>query len=300
MTLSGSGGSREPEPRSGRGEGLGEEVVVEFAKELRALRASAASPAFRSMAKATHYSHSALAEATSGRRLPTEAVVRAFASACGADADIWAAKLAAAQAGAATAASIGDEAETETAAEPVRRPRLRALTLRSAVVVGLAAVGAAAGALWAESASGGSASGSTAVQSMAALPTVLPSVAASAQAMDGSDPVAAGCVKDAVLVDKLPVMQNATQVGALEIKYSRKCSAAWARAYLYDGQARGFADVSLRMGDGRSVSFADLVTTVPVYTNVLSVQPNGCVQAAVGVLLGTGSTVTAQTPCEAP
>jgi transcriptional regulator with XRE-family HTH domain len=313
MTLREGGGSLGPGPQQGAAQGSAQvsaqesahgskqDVAPEFAKRLRALRASASSPTFRSMAKATHYSHSALAEATSGRRLPTEAVVRAFATACGADADAWAADLAAVHAETTTASSAEPDRHIESATpeEQAEKTRRKALILRAAEVVGTLVVGGAIGAVCAVSASGGTTSVDPA-RPIASLPTMLPSLAASALAMDGSDPVSAQCVKDATLVDKVPVMQNATQVGALEIKYSRRCSAAWGRAYLYDGQPRGFADVSLRTGDGRSVSFADLVTTVPVYTDVLSVRPGSCIQAAVDVLLGTGSTITAQTPCETP
>jgi anti-sigma factor RsiW len=45
------------------------------------------------MARITHYSSSTLAEATVGKRLPTEPVVKAFVTACGEDPAEWIAML---------------------------------------------------------------------------------------------------------------------------------------------------------------------------------------------------------------
>jgi transcriptional regulator with XRE-family HTH domain len=65
-----------------------------FAEQLRALREQAGSPSYRDLARRTHFSASTLAEAVSGRRLPSVAVVRALATAYGANPDEWATKLA--------------------------------------------------------------------------------------------------------------------------------------------------------------------------------------------------------------
>lgn len=61
-----------------------------FAEELRQLRAEAGSPSFRVMSRKAHYAPSTLAEATRGVRMPTRAVVEAFARACDADPAEWA------------------------------------------------------------------------------------------------------------------------------------------------------------------------------------------------------------------
>ncbi|NEA98520.1 AAA family ATPase [Streptomyces sp. SID13726] len=63
--------------------------VQRLAHDLRGLRASAGSPAYRLMARRAHYSAAALALAASGERLPSLAVVLAYARACGADAAPW-------------------------------------------------------------------------------------------------------------------------------------------------------------------------------------------------------------------
>ncbi|WP_405770811.1 hypothetical protein [Streptomyces sp. NBC_01538] len=67
----------------------GEGPVQRFACELRALRADAGSPTYRSMACRAHYSPTALAQAAAGDRLPSLAVVMAFVRACGGNADDW-------------------------------------------------------------------------------------------------------------------------------------------------------------------------------------------------------------------
>ncbi|AUG79605.1 hypothetical protein CFP65_4887 [Kitasatospora sp. MMS16-BH015] len=60
-----------------------------FALELRELRRTAGSPPYRRLAASTNYSASTLAEATAGRRLPSEAVLAAFVTACGGDPAQW-------------------------------------------------------------------------------------------------------------------------------------------------------------------------------------------------------------------
>jgi WD40 repeat protein/transcriptional regulator with XRE-family HTH domain len=63
--------------------------VHRFAHELRLLRREAGSPSYRTMAQRARFSVTALSRAASGERLPSAAVVRAYAQACGADPDAW-------------------------------------------------------------------------------------------------------------------------------------------------------------------------------------------------------------------
>ncbi|MFF7472340.1 helix-turn-helix domain-containing protein [Streptomyces sp. NPDC008092] len=60
-----------------------------FAHELRTLRARAGSPPYRTMSERAGVSVAALARAASGERLPSVAVARAYARACGADPEEW-------------------------------------------------------------------------------------------------------------------------------------------------------------------------------------------------------------------
>lgn len=64
--------------------------VAEFAHELRKLRRDAGHPTYRALTATTHYSHSTLADAARGTRLPTLEVTRAFVRACGGDEQEWA------------------------------------------------------------------------------------------------------------------------------------------------------------------------------------------------------------------
>ncbi|WP_206061471.1 WD40 repeat domain-containing protein [Nonomuraea basaltis] len=63
--------------------------VQRLAHELRGLRDSAGRPSYRTMAKAAHYSVTALAEAAGGERLPSLAVTLAYVAACGGDRAAW-------------------------------------------------------------------------------------------------------------------------------------------------------------------------------------------------------------------
>lgn len=64
--------------------------VQRFASELRQLRRDAGLPTYRELAKRAHYSATVLADAASGRRLPTLAAVLAYVRACGGEPAGWA------------------------------------------------------------------------------------------------------------------------------------------------------------------------------------------------------------------
>ncbi|MEV6940687.1 hypothetical protein AB0N07_01410 [Streptomyces sp. NPDC051172] len=72
---------RPVDPRAG--------AVQRLAHELRVLREAAGKPTYRVMAGRTDFSVSVLAQAASGERLPSLAVVLAYAQACGADSAEW-------------------------------------------------------------------------------------------------------------------------------------------------------------------------------------------------------------------
>lgn len=249
-----------------------DDPVTDFAARLRELRAQAGSPSFRQLAKVTHYSSSALAEATRGKRLPSEAVLRAFVTGCGAQPDEWVSLLnrAAAQNAAAQAA-----ARTAATGPPVRRAAFPGNPRRLAVIAAGACALLAAGVLL-----------GTAIPDPRPVPTGKTKSATSAKTgarrpADGTDPVVAGCVKDARLVDKSPVMLHGQQIGALEMIYSARCAAAWARIYLYPGQPSMLGRVTIQASDGRLASFAHpLVKQVAVYTDVLRNSSSECLAAS--------------------
>ena len=119
---------------------------------------------------------------------------------------------------------------------------------------------------------------------------------------DGEDPIAAGCTADARLIDKMVVFDGATQVGAVELEYSPRCAAGWARAYLYPaGVPRlsgTLAAVTIEAGDGTSsVWIAKLNKQLPDFTDV--VKPHGgCLQASVTLGDRTDHPLQAGIPCD--
>src|SRR5262249_25308317 len=67
----------------------GEETLVAFAADLRALRAKASSPAYRELGRRVHYSAATLSEAASGRKLPSLPVTLAYVRGCDGDVVAW-------------------------------------------------------------------------------------------------------------------------------------------------------------------------------------------------------------------
>ncbi|MFI9389021.1 hypothetical protein [Kutzneria sp. NPDC052558] len=76
-------------PRSEQPLGSGDDPITSFARDLRKLRADAGSPTYRELGRRTHYSASTLAEAASGKRLPSLAATLAYVRACGGDTGDW-------------------------------------------------------------------------------------------------------------------------------------------------------------------------------------------------------------------
>ncbi|WP_223833036.1 AAA family ATPase [Streptomyces venezuelae] len=66
--------------------------LTAFAAELRRLREKAGSPPYRRLARDAHYSSTTLADAASGRRLPSLPVTLAYVRACGGDTEAWEAR----------------------------------------------------------------------------------------------------------------------------------------------------------------------------------------------------------------
>ena len=63
--------------------------MLQFAADLRALRAGAGSVPYRELARRAHYSPGTLSDAASGRKLPSLAVTLAYVAACGGDPQQW-------------------------------------------------------------------------------------------------------------------------------------------------------------------------------------------------------------------
>lgn len=86
--------------------------VERLAWELRQLRDRSGAPSYRALAKESHYSASTLAEAAKGERLPSLAVVLAYARVCGGEKAEWEARwLAASRAVQGPSATAQDDDE---------------------------------------------------------------------------------------------------------------------------------------------------------------------------------------------
>ena len=287
-----------------RGEALGDEFAAQFAAQLRDLRERAGSPSFRQMARIAHYSSSTLAEATAGKRLPTEPVVKAFVTACGEDPAEWISSLRQASTHVlptltptnATAAAPAPPPEPH---ESPRRWPWRPLWLPRRVAIaagalGLVAIGGVAGALVRT----GVPDSSPTKSLLGPVPfSVVPSAVPT---NDGEDPTVAGCSPDARLVDKTALMLGGKQIGALELKYSPHCGTGWARVYLYPGQHSMMAQVDVRASDGRASLLAEaMIKQVPVYTDALIPGAGGCLGADAEAFIPGAAPISATIPCDA-
>lgn len=266
-------------------------VVAEFAEQLRELRQQAGSPSFRELARRTHYSSSTLADATAGKRLPTEAVVKAFVTECGGDSDEWLRRLRQAAETVRTAGGTTAEAATATTA---RRSWARPL-VTVAAVAGILVAGGIAGGLIVRFA-GPPADGSTAAPF-----TSVPPTTPSGGVGDGVDPGVGGCTKDERLTDRSPVMIDGKQIGDLDLEYSPHCQAGWAKLFLYPGQPTMMGLATVQANDGRASSIAEpLIKQLDIYTDVIEPGPNGCIGAQ-GEVLETGHPlVQVSVACQAP
>jgi transcriptional regulator with XRE-family HTH domain len=267
----------------------------EFAARLRELRVLAGSPPFRRLAKLTNYSPSTLADATSGRRLPTEPVLKALVSACGADPVPWLDDLRQLTADQAQPAAVPEPPEDARKRRTGRWPAAAAATAGGLVVF---CAGIAAGlALAPASSSPDPQEAGPGVPAFAGTPTPAPT----SRVTDGFDPGAGHCEADARLVDRAPVMRGTVQIGALDLLYSPWCGAGWAMIYLYPGEPTMMGEVTVRAADGRYMTIANpLVKQVDDYTDVIVPGRGGCLGAYGQVYQQGMPLITVSLPCEAP
>jgi hypothetical protein len=117
-----------------------------------------------------------------------------------------------------------------TAEAPRRRPNLLWLAGLAATALVLIAVGMVAGRMSAPTATPNQEAGLTipGVSQFSGVPVPAPT----ARVPDGTDPGVGGCKADAQTLQSVPVMRQGGQIGYLNLKYSRRCSAGWAEIYL--------------------------------------------------------------------
>ena len=76
-------------PRPERPLDPGDDLLTEFAADLRRLRESAGNPTYRELGRRAHYSAGTLSDAAGGRKLPSLAVTLAYVRACGGEPGEW-------------------------------------------------------------------------------------------------------------------------------------------------------------------------------------------------------------------
>ena len=278
----------------------------EFADCLRGLRAQAGAPSFRQLARITHYSSSTLADATSGRRLPTEPVAKALVAACGADPAPWLEQLR--QIASTEQRYRGDDrgaADANAARPPDTDRPLQGRRRRAVLVVsGLAifAAGVTVGWLAASMMSAPAPATASTAMELPGVPSFfgIPVPAPRAAVADGIDPEAGHCEADSLLVDRAAVILDGVQIGALDLRYSPSCGAGWAELYLYPGQPTMMGEVTVRSGDDRFSTIGNpLIKQVDDYTDVIVPGRGGCLGAGGTVYEAGRPMVTAVIPCEA-
>src|SRR5579859_2812864 len=276
-----------------------------LAADLRALRDSAGSPSYRTLAQRTHYSVSTLSQAAAGQNLPSLPVLRAFVTACGGDPVVWEQKWQTAQGNAVSAPRTADDPPVDrndlagqagrkhqadppvtAAGSPARR--------RSMLAVGaiVAAVGLAGIVItvWSRPDS-----------RPAALSASLRGAGAADPVADGSDPGRAGCGPDAVTLAATNVhFPGAAMAGRIELRYSPHCRAAWSRFEPAKGWAPGGGAVvtvwTIRPADQATQSYAVPYGGETIIGNIL-LTAKGCIAAEISIVQGPDTAPVATTPC---
>jgi hypothetical protein len=303
-----AGGGRPGRPESPLNPENG--AAAGLAAQLRQLREEAGRPSYRQLARSAYYSHSALSQAAAGRVLPSLAVTLAFVEACGGDPQEWTARWQAAAAPGvvtaspeAPAASLEDPAaspegpapggETATAAGRgirARPDRIRRASWRRLSLAGWGAA-AVAGCLWAWSSYGGT------------TPQVVPRPAGglSAPVFDGASPDVAGCdTGSGELGSRSVLAGNGVLLGTVELRYSRRCAAVWAR-FVPSPALSGAGAVVItlklvRRPDGRTEASSLRYTGQRQRSDLLLLHA-GCAQGSVKITRSGRALASATTAC---
>lgn len=288
-----------------------------FACDLRQLRLDAGSPRYRELARETQYSTSVLSRAASGRELPSLAVTLAYVGACGGDTKDWQARWEAlarqSQLPSVLPVAAVDQGPSHLFPEPPPAvvadhespgpaiQRLRDVVLAAGVLLLVASLAVG----WIV----------TAASSKGPQPLADPSLARAAAPLpllhNGGDPKEDGCAPGAVTIAQAQIraaeqvaaagqsFAQGTVLGTVELRYSARCQAAWARVTLvsaFDHPLSGQETV----GDIRPADHAGSTWSPgfveQAYSDLL-LTSGGCVSAYAVFKLADGHQARAATPC---
>lgn len=196
-----------------------------FATDLRMLRVAAGSPTLAHLQNVTGLSRTVISDAFAGRSLPSARTVDGLVRACDGDVAQWLERRER------LAKPIVDEPDTEES-EPAKRA---ARTVRLAIAIPVLVVACALSAGGAALATGGAEGARVQAleQQLKAAGPVNPH--AQIQVRTGVDPAMTPCVNDA----KVAASEDRTNNTRIQIVWSNKCYAGWARIARYDDKADG-------------------------------------------------------------
>lgn len=199
--------------------------IEQLAADLRLLRVRAGSPTLASLQHATGISRTVLSDAFTGKQLPSARTVDGIVSACKADPVEWLRRR-------------DQLAKKTTAAEeadgkPTVTNKTRHVHWVVAGVIGVAAFALGAGTSNVVTTDVMQAQVTTLKKQLAAAGPVNPH--AQIQVKTGVDPAMTPCVNDA----KVAASEDRTHNTRIQIVWSNKCYAGWARIARYDGLAEG-------------------------------------------------------------
>lgn len=208
--------------------------IAGFASDLRALRLAADSPTLLSLQHTTGVSKTALSEAFAGKRLPSARTVDRVVRACGEDPAPWVARRDVLAGRAPGAGGSAADASVATGAGAPRGSRKRTVLLvAAAFVAGLVIAGGVNLLITAKLVD--SARAEAAEQTRQEILASPASEHAQINVHNGVDPALTPCVNDA----KVATAQPRTDNTLLEIIWSNKCYAGWARITRYDEKVSG-------------------------------------------------------------
>jgi len=209
--------------------------IAEFAAGLRALRLEAESPTLARLQHDAGISRTVLSDAFAGKNLPSARTVDRIVRALGGDGAEWVRRrdaLAASLEGE-TASEAPDAAEAASSPAPTMRRRTAALTAIGAFVVGVLVAG---GVSWfLSSAAVTQARADAADQARHELTESPVNPRAQINVHNGVDPAMTPCVNDAEVATSSTRSNNTL----IEIIWSNKCYAGWARITRYDEKFSG-------------------------------------------------------------
>jgi Protein of unknown function (DUF2690) len=284
--------------------------VARLAAQLRQLREDAGRPSYRQLSRTAYYSHSALSQAAAGKELPSLAVTLAFAEACGGDRRDWIARWRAAAATASAVSGAPDAlaADADPPAGARRGVRLRSRLggLRGIRRVRWLPLGAAAvigGLFWLAEGSHDWTMPHLTWGAASPRPRA-PAGGLAAPVSDGAYPTVADCDAGSRGLGSSAVhASNGAVLGMVELRYSLRCGAVWARfdpSPLLSRDPAAMITLGVtRRPDGTTEVSSARYTGRRLRSDMLLLH-SGCALGSMQITAPGQVAASAETPCQRP